>query len=358
MTTVMSKRTREKRKKSRKKYTPPSLSRRRTRAASQQMPLDLSGMGAPMFADVFPSVQTMCLTTQLRAETQAVFSEAAAAMDTSLLKDCSEDIERIKNVQTVEELVESASAARRLAEHKWYEQVRRFGSDAASPIAERLKNLQSFYDENDRDRLTERLIAGLRWCGAAGAEALLDCFDCVDDYGRSLICVMLGLLEAKTAGDRIWEYYQTVKNEREENFFVGALWGLICLEDKRAANALFDLAMEKHTSFYEFLGFASRAGDHRLAAPLLTMLLEKNGRENEKIHSEIMSAVICIAHRNGRPLIIEVLKGMGETLLESEDIADKIFAQPFDTAKSRFSLYHGESIEDSIKLPASGGTLE
>jgi hypothetical protein len=53
---------------------------------------------------------------------------------------------------------------------------------------------------------------------------------------------------------------------------VGALWGLIDLQDERAADALLEL-LTQGRRFYELFGFLSRAGDRRAIIPLLQLAM-------------------------------------------------------------------------------------
>jgi len=56
--------------------------------------------------------------------------------------------------------------------------------------------------------MLEELIGALRWQGDAGAWVLRQRFDDLDNYGRCLACVVLGLLDERPAADEIWHFYQ------------------------------------------------------------------------------------------------------------------------------------------------------
>ena len=159
------------------------------------------------------------------------------------------------------------------------------------------------------------------------------------NYGRSLASVVLGLLKAKTAADQIWAFYQQVKHERREPLFVGALWGLIDLQDRWAADALLELLMEG-PDFYELFGFLSRAGDRRAFLPLFALSL----RGDETIRTEARWAVISLAHRVGRTAVLEELERAfteaskaGKT---SDEIVDQILSHSGDEAREHFSLFY------------------
>lgn len=146
-------------------------------------------------------------------------------------------MDAIKRAKTIETLLDLAPEARGVAETAWHEHVRRPGMGAAPLIASRLRAASMIADQSDRDIVQERLIAALRWQGSAGAKALRDCFDSLDVYGQCLACTALGLLRDHDSAERVWEFYQTTKR-RPDSYFVGALWGLIDLQDVRASEAL------------------------------------------------------------------------------------------------------------------------
>ncbi|MGC1952260.1 MAG: hypothetical protein WA970_06755 [Gammaproteobacteria bacterium] len=179
----------------------------------------------------------------------------------------------------------------------------RVGPSAASIIAAHFNALGLEPEHKDLTVIEEQLIHALCWCERAGIEPLLSCWNGFDDYGRSLACVVLGLLEAQTAADQIWAFYQQVKHDRREHLFVGALWGLIDLQDPRAADALLELLMAG-SDFYELFGFLSRAGDRRAFLPLLALFL----RGDEALRVEAKWAAIGLAHRVGRTAVLEELE--------------------------------------------------
>ncbi|WPL16589.1 hypothetical protein Thiowin_01556 [Thiorhodovibrio winogradskyi] len=41
----------------------------------------------------------------------------------------------------------------------------------------------------------------------AKGEALTQCWDALDDYGRSLACIAFGLLGAQDAAERLWSFF-------------------------------------------------------------------------------------------------------------------------------------------------------
>lgn len=123
-----------------------------------------------------------------------------------------------------------------------------------------------------------------------------------------LVVFLAGLLGAKAAADPIWNLYRATRSS-PDNLFVGALWGLIDLQDARAADALFEL-MAAQRAFYELFGFISRAGDSRFMVPLVTEVR----KQVEDVSADAMWAMTGIAHRLGRDELLRLLtEGVDET---------------------------------------------
>ena len=294
-----------------------------------------------------PSAQTLLRFMQLNFQAREALAKTAASLQPALWKRDRGSVERIENAQCIEEVLDLVPTATGLAEHAWLKRMRDFGPGATTVIAERLKNLPSPPYPKDRTVIEEKYIEALRWCEDTGIEALLECWDYFDDYGRSLSCVVLGLLQAQHAADRIWAFYQKVKNDRHENLFVGVLWGLIDLQDKRAAEALLELLTEGR-DFYELFGFLSRAGDRRAVLPLLLLSV---GAE-EATREEAMWALTSIAHRIGRTAFLEELENVSVPESQAgkarEAIADRIYSYSADEAEEYFALFYER---DGLNIP-------
>jgi hypothetical protein len=127
--------------------------------------------------------------------------------------------------------------------------MRAFGPSAVPEVVARLRGDWLASHAKARTGIQERLIAVLRWSGPAGAQALADCWDGFDDYGRALACVALGLLDAKSEADRLWTFFADMQC-RAKRHWVGALWGLIDLDDRRAADAVLHCLLAEQ-DFYE-----------------------------------------------------------------------------------------------------------
>lgn len=288
-----------------------------------------------------PSAQTFMRSVMLNFQTREAIAQAAAHQQPSLLQRDGKMIERIENAQTLDEVFDLAPQAIGLADHAWLARMRSFGPGAAPIIAERFIALPLGSHHKDRTPIEEKTIEALRWCENEGIEPLLSCWDAFDDYGRSLTCMVLGLLDAQQATDQIWAFYRQVKRDRRENLFVGALWGLIDLQDQRVAEALLELLVEGR-NFYELYGFLSRAGDRTAVLPLLFRVIEGDNQTK----ADAMWALTSIAYRIGRAVLIEEVESaepppdvnVGEAY---ENLADRIYSYSASEAEDHFSLFYG-----------------
>jgi len=251
---------------------------------------------------------------------------------------------RIKRAKSAKEVIELVPLATGLGEPAWEERARQFGLEAVPLISQQLAVLHETREKDLRHMMLERLIGALRWQGDAGAKVLLERFDGLDDYGRSLACVILGLLGERSAADKLWHFYQRVVHNRRESHFVGALWGLIDLEDERVGEALADLVGQGR-DFYELCGFLSLAGDARVIVPLLSRVAQES-KENE--HAAM--ALVSIAHRIGRDAFVVELDKIvtsAEPVQEREAFAERFLSVPEGRAREYFGwFYRGLTSED------------
>ena len=256
-----------------------------------------------------------------------------------------EAIGLVKHAETPAALIDLAPLAIGLAETAWEERMRELGPEAIPLIVERLAHANEIRDANHRTLLREKLIAHLRWRGDAGADALIACFDALDDHSRSLASIVLGLLGARSSAGRIWDYYQKVARNPRENYLVGALWGLIDLQDECAAGALVEL-LRRQQSFYELYGFLALAGDVRAIVPLLQTIL----RVPEDDRWDPAMALTAIAHRIGRKALVAELEKTvpaGQPREVAQTRAGQILERPASAAEEHFALfYRGLAPED------------
>jgi len=253
-------------------------------------------------------------------------------------------VTRIKRAKSAEEVIELVPLATGLGESAWRERVRQFGLEAVPLISQRLAVLHETREEELRHMMLEKLIGALRWQGDAGARVLLERFDGLDDYGRSLACVVLGLLGERSAADKLWHFYQRVVHNRRESYLLGALWGLIDLGDEPVGEALADL-LGQGRDFYELYGFLSLAGNARVIAPLLSRIAQES-KENE--HAAM--ALVSIAHRIGRDAFMAELGKIvtpEEPVQARETFAERFFSVPESRAREYFGwFYRGLTSED------------
>ena len=286
----------------------------------------------------FPSAPTLFRLNLLDRRTHALLRRIPADLKPILLARDREPIELVKQAATPAALIDLASLAAGLAETTWHNRMRELGPEAIPLIAERLAHADEIRDAGHRTRLRENLIGDLRWRGDAGAEALLACFDTLDDYSRSLACVVLGLLGARSGAGKIWHYYQKVVRNTHESYLVGALWGLIDLQDEHIGGALVDV-LHRQQMFYELPGFLALAGDAQAIVPLLQTMI----RVPQDDGYELAMALTAIAHRIGREaLVAELDKTVpAEQSREVSQVrADQILQRPASTAEEHFALFY------------------
>ena len=158
----------------------------------------------------------------------------------------------------------------------------------------------------------------------------------LDEYAQSLASVVLGILHTRSSADLIWDLFQRTK-QNPENFFVGALWGLIDLQDPRIADALAEL-IQLERVYYEMFGFIARAGDERTVMPMASVMVHGNELE----HEQASYALPAVAHRVGRKKVIEALT-KGELAEQSEMVertVDKLLQYPMDAIEDYFEMYY------------------
>ena len=213
-------------------------------------------------------------------------------------------VRQIRQARTAEELIDLVPDSHGLGATAWYERMAEFGPDALPLMSRRLRMTKRIEDEELQSLTYDRLIEALRWRGDDGARVLQRRFDALSDYGQGLASVALGVLGEGQAADKIWKFYRRAVRNRRETYFVGALWGLIDLEDRRVGGALAHL-LDRGQYFYELFGFLSLAGDARAILPLLTDAAQRP--EEEKMHATM--ALVSIVHRLGKePLLAELRK--------------------------------------------------
>ena len=246
-------------------------------------------------------------------------------------------VDEIMRARTAQEVIDLVHLAGGLGEDAWHKRMSEFGSEVLPLIAERLRTARQAHRKRDEiDSVYERLIAELRWRGNAGAEVLMACFDDLNDYGRSLACVVLGLLGARAGADRMWAFYEKVAHTQGSHR-IGALWGLIDLKDERVSDALVGRLIKRDV-FYETFGFLSLAGNERAVGPLLWAATQVP----QKDRSQPLMALVSIAHRIGRDgLVAELEKHLAPDRPQDVDlVANETFCIPASEAEEYFGLFY------------------
>lgn len=260
-------------------------------------------------------------------------------------------VQRIQQAQSVEELIDFAPSASGLGEITWFERMRHYGPEVIAWIAEALRQAAQIPLEKERKVTFNILISELRWRGTAGADALVENFDALDDYGKCLACVALGLSGAHAAADMIWDYSLAARAARQWDALTGALLGLIDLQDARAGEALADLLSEGF-EFYELYGFLARAGDRRAFVPLASRIsaLQQDHKMKDEL-KDAMVAMLAIAHRTGRQAVIDEFKHFsGDDDAQHEESVDQILQIPENYVAIHFAeFFRGFELGDFEK---------
>jgi hypothetical protein len=250
------------------------------------------------------------------------------------------NLKRIQAAQTPEELLDLSPQATGLAQDAWHARMRAFGPQALPPIQQVLRRLGALEDRATRQRIAALLIAELRWQGEAGAQALLACLDDLDDSAAALACVALGLLHFSDGVGKIWERYLWLKTLSQEDHFIGGLWALIDLQERRVAGELYDFLLQERW-FYELFGFLARGGDERALAPLLSLAV-KAGRDRA---ADPLMAATAIAHRAGRTTLVQSLledspSTQAEDHQQADEIAAMLLSRPLQEVEEYFAFFY------------------
>jgi hypothetical protein len=215
--------------------------------------------------------------------------------------------------------------------------MRGFGPAGVTAIQAVLPEIRRLEDEVVRQRVYALLIAALRWQGETGAQALLDAWDALDNFGRSLACVVFGLVKCTEALDPVWDDYRRVR-DTDHPGFIGALWALLDLEDPRLPAELYRF-LNRRQFFYELMGFLARAGNARSLGHLVGQMVER-GRVGGV---EPMLAAAAIAHRIGRDATVAALRQYAagqDDFSDPSDVAGLLLEQKETDIQAVFAIYY------------------
>jgi hypothetical protein len=293
-----------------------------------------------------PSAQTIWRSMHLDFRMQEAVAVATRRAQPSLQQRDASKIARIEAASDVEAVLDLTPLATGLADYAWLKRMRDFGAAAAPAIVQRVNSDWMHHQPMRQHGLEEHLIGALRWCDNAQGDALSQCWDALDDYGRSLASITFGLLGARDAAERLWAFFLQTRASKDA-LFVGPLWGLIDLGDHRAADALIALIGDQVT-YYEKYGFLSRAGDDRAVLPLLFEIIE--GPDQHK--ADATWALTGIAHRLGADAFGAIVSG-GDTGQRDEHI--ETFVQRILSYSEADVAHHFETFyaTDASGLPGN-----
>jgi hypothetical protein len=295
-----------------------------------------------------PSAQTMWRIMQLTIDVPDDLLRSMQNLQPALWLRDANAVRTIEQAADIEEVLDLAVTATGLAGWAWPRRMRAFGPDAADNIVARLNSDWMRSHAKDRAGLQERYLGALRWCGDRAADGLASCWDALDDYGRSLACIVFGLLGARQAADRIWAFYEQTR-AHPEGLLVGPLWGLIDLGDARAADALADVVGQERL-LYETFGFLSRAGDRRAVVPLASEVLV--GPDDRK--ADAMWALTGVGYRVGRDIIAQELLGdvgTEETQRQQvEAFLDRLFHYSQADVESHFEAFYATTATGLLSI--------
>jgi hypothetical protein len=260
-----------------------------------------------------------------------------------------EALERIEAAATVEQLLDLAPLAPVLSLPVWRRRLGSFGPGTTPLISERLSRVRDFPDKESQAVAYERLLDALGLSGDAGIQAVRDCFDDLEDYGQSHACVVLGHLGARESADLVWKSFQALKSDLSHLYFVGPLWGLVDLEDSRAADALDELLWDKRY-FYECCATVYKAGDARALLPIMDIFHNDVGG----LKDAAAWAMVGLAHRVGKARLLEELlpaaRDAGTPLEKVEEIIALTLSKPQEAAAAYFAVYFESVTPDMIGL--------
>lgn len=326
--------------------------RKMQKKRSRNQPSPKSQAGRPAKYSV-PSAQTMWRIMHLDFRVQDKLVETTMDVQPSLWNRDANKIQKIEQAADIEAVLDLAPAATGLAGYAWPKRMRDFGPGAANNIVARLNSDWMRRHAKERTGIQERCIGALRWCEGRAGDALTSCWDSLDDYGRSLACIVLGLLGVQQAADQLWAFYQKTR-ALPQTLFVGALWGLIDLGDSRAADALVDMIVDKRV-FYEKFGFLSRAGDRRVVVPLMSEVIFGA----EETQADAMWALTGVAHRLGRDDLYEELRdGTDAQETDSsqiESFVDRVFRYSQEDVEKHFETFYDIDARSLLTLAKRQG---
>ncbi len=174
----------------------------------------------------------------------------------------------IKEADTPQRLGELLPLAWGPLAEVWEQRLKELGGQKLPLLIEMLCTYRQIGDEAQRTHFLEVTLTVLYRHGQAAVDPLLGVWDLLDEHGKSMASVVLGILGARSSADRLWSFYRQVWQNREATYLVGPLWGLIDLGDRRADEALAEL-LQQGREFLELYPFLALAGGEKAMFQLM-----------------------------------------------------------------------------------------
>lgn len=283
-----------------------------------------------------PSPQTLYRIVGLRKDFDKTLQSVYHATSAQPTTQEGAAFKRIVEATCAADVVRLAALSRGVAQLAWVQRMNEFGDAAIPSIVRRLKSSQSVADEDERHIVVERLIGALKRLGPPGGQALLDCFNNLDDYCQSLAAVTLGVLRVEAARDTIWRFFQRVRKNPQPDHLVGALWGLLELQHPQVDEAMAGL-MNDGRFFAEQYPFMALGGGKACVQPLTQRLSGAVvGAERYKDErDDILLALAAIGHRLG----LEAYRAVLNEVVEPEQTVDSIVDVAVQSTPERIAGY-------------------
>jgi hypothetical protein len=261
----------------------------------------------------FPSAPTLFRVVGLSNTFEQTLAGVFRSSATQLGRDELLAAERIRQAQTLAQVVALSGQTPGVAQIAWIRRMNEFGVEALPAIARRLKSAQSIVDKDEQHIAVERMIGALRRLGPPGGLALLECFNNLDDYCQSLSSVTLGVMGVAPASEVIWRYYQRVKKQAGESHVIGALWGLINLHHPQVDEAVAEL-LNSGQPYAEAYPFAALAGGTLCVRPLAFRLGDALGDKElyDGERDDILMALAGIGQRLGPDAFAAALREISD----------------------------------------------
>jgi HEAT repeat protein len=217
------------------------------------------------------------------------------------------DEANLKLVQETESIEELINLILRVREYPFFKLEDKLAELCGSVegLKKLIQNFESSKDEFQKDSLLTiiGLIIIKRRPDLPLYELLIDLFDRLRGYYKSMVAVLLGVLGDNRAADPLWNFFQKVKDTEDVK---GALWGLVELNDKRVNEHLSQvLSGPEKNFFYELLPFTAKIGDKRVVGPLFRLIARS---KNMNTRDEALYALAYIVKREGTGVIMNYLR--------------------------------------------------